>query len=367
MTENAVPILDTRAEYAEIKNEIDAAVHAVLDSGRFVGGPEVTGFEEDLSTIADGRRAAAVNSGTDALRLALSALGVGSEDEVILPGNTFSATAMAVEAVGATPVIADVDSELHVLTADTVEPLITRETKCVIPVHLYGHPAPMPELMDLARARGIAVLEDAAQAHRATIDGRPTGAWGDAAAFSFYPSKNLGAYGDGGAVVGSDDVVEQVCMMRDLGRDASGEHVVFGINSRLDAFQAAILRVKLRHLERWEEARRSNAANYVAELAGTPIGLPTEAPWAKHVYHLFVVTLDERDRVMQQLADAGISTGVHYPTPIHHQPAHQGRVKVPGPTPVCDDLAGRILSLPVHPQMSEAQQERVISALKEAV
>lgn len=364
MTAERVPILDTKAEYAEIKDEIDAAVHAVLDSGRFVGGPEVSGFEDDFSAIVGGRDVAAVNSGTDALRLALSALGVGQDDEVILPGNTFSATAMAVEAVGAIPVIADVDRDLHVMTAEHVEPLITRETKCILPVHLYGHPAPMPELMDLARSRGIAVLEDAAQAHRATIDGRPAGTWGDAAAFSFYPSKNLGAYGDGGAVTGSPEVVEHVRMARDLGRDRSGEHVIFGINSRLDAFQAAILRVKLRHLPRWEQARRHHAARYAEHLSDSGIGLPKEAPTAKHVYHLFVVTTDDRARLMDALEQAGVSTGVHYPNAIHHQPAHQGRVKVPGPTPVCDELCTKILSLPVHPQMTEAQQDQVIAAVK---
>ena len=363
-----VHIFDTKAEYQEIKEEIDEAVARVLSSGRFVGGPEVDAFEEEFGAICGDRSVAACNSGTDALSLALLALGVGAGDEIIMPANTFSATAMAAEFIGATPVICDVDPELHVITAELIEPLITEQTRCILPVHLYGHPCDMREVMQLADQRNLTVVEDAAQAHRASAHGRPMGSWGHAAGFSFYVSKNLGAYGDGGAVAGDPDLVARVKTLRDLGRDPSGQHIAVGINSRLDAIQAAILRVKLRHLATWEERRRRLADRYrslLADLAG--VSLPTEASWARHVYHLFVIRVQERDDVMRKMADVGVHAGIHYPTPIHQQPAHHGRIKVPAGAPVAEKLSREILSLPLYPQLDEAQQDKVVDALRGVV
>jgi dTDP-3-amino-3,4,6-trideoxy-alpha-D-glucose transaminase len=362
-----ITLFDPRAEHREIGREVEDAIGRVVRSGRFIGGPEVEAFEAEFGEAVAGRAVAAVGSGTDALRLALAGLGVGPGDEVVLPANTFTATAMAVEGVGAVPVIADVDPELHVLTAAQVEPLLTSATRAVVPVHLYGHPAPMPELLELASARDVAVLEDAAQAHGALGHGRPAGAWGTAAAFSFYPSKNLGAYGDAGAVVGEPELIDRMRVLRDLGRDGGGAHVEIAVNSRLDALQAAILRAKLPHLAGWVERRRRLAEGYRERLAELPVTLPVEAPWARHAYHLFVIRVANRDDVRTALAAAGIETGIHYPTPIHLQPAHAGRVKVPRPVEVTERLAGEILSLPLHPQMTADDQDRVAGALARAL
>jgi dTDP-4-amino-4,6-dideoxygalactose transaminase len=305
-----------------------------------------------------------VNSGTDALKLALVAMGVGHGDEVIVPANTFTATVMAVQGAGAVPVVADVDPDHYVVTRNLVEPLITERTRCLIPVHLFGHPAPMPELMELARDRSLLVLEDAAQAHGASVDGRPVGAWGDAAAFSFYPSKNLGAYGDGGAVVADPAVIERIHRLRDLGRDANGVHVDVGVNSRLDAMQAAILRTKLRHLPAWQERRRAIAALYRELLSDVSVALPIEGDVVTHVYHLFVVRVERRDEIHTSLRGAGIEAGIHYDTPVHLQPAHRGKLQVPRGAPTAERLAGQILSLPIYPQMQDEQVHRVATALR---
>ena len=359
-----VPLLDTSAEYAEIGSDIESAVLRVLRSGRFVGGPEVSAFEEEFSAAVGGRSVAGVNSGTDALKLALVAMGIGPGDEVIVPANTFTATVMAVQGAGAMPVVADVDPDHYVVTRDLVEPLINERTRCLIPVHLFGHPAPMPDLMELARSRSLLVLEDAAQAHGASVGGRPVGAWGDAAAFSFYPSKNLGAYGDGGAVVANPAVIERVGRLRDLGRDADGVHVDVGVNSRLDALQAAILRTKLRHLPAWQERRRAIAGLYRELLRDVSVTLPIEAADVTHVYHLFVIRVERRDETHASLRGAGIEAGIHYVTPVHLQPAHRDKLRVPRGAPTAERLAGQILSLPIYPQMQDEQVYRVATALR---
>jgi dTDP-4-amino-4,6-dideoxygalactose transaminase len=362
-----VKLVDTGAELAEIGAEVEAAILRVVRSGRFIGGPELEGFESAFSEAVGGRKVAGVNSGTDALRLALQALDVGPGDEVIIPANTFTATAMAVEAVGATPVIADVDEALYVTTADLIEPLITQQTRCILPVHLFGHPAPMASIMDLAKRHDLVVIEDAAQAHGAVCDGRPAGAWGDAAAFSFYPSKNLGAYGDAGAVVGDQGLVDRVRVLRDLGRDANGAHIEVAINSRMDAIQAAVLTTKLQYLQRWRDQRRRLAARYVQLLSKLPVGLPEEGAEATHVYHLFVIRVAQRDVVRQRMMEQGVETGIHYPEPIHFQRAHEGRVKVPNGAPVAESMSGEILSLPLYPQMTDEIQKRVAAALESAL
>ncbi|MEX2458397.1 MAG: DegT/DnrJ/EryC1/StrS family aminotransferase [Actinomycetota bacterium] len=368
MTEAGVPLFDPVAEHAEIGDGVEAAVLRVVRSGRFIGGPEVVAFEAEFGATIEGRAVAGCGSGTDALQLALVALGVGPGDEVVLPANTFTATAMAVEAIGGVPVVCDIDPDLYVMTADLVEPVLSRATRAIVPVHLYGHPAPMPELMALAEARGLGVLEDAAQAHGSSVDGRPSGAWGHAAAFSFYPSKNLGAYGDAGAVAGDPELVQRIRVLRDLGRDARGAHVEVARNSRLDAIQAAVLRTKLPLLTGWVERRRALAAGYRELLADLPLELPLVGPWAEHSYHLFVVRVPgDRDAIRRTLAAEGIEAGVHYPTPIHLQAAHAGRIKVPAGAPVAEAHAGRILSLPLYPQMNRKALVRVTDALRRAL
>jgi dTDP-3-amino-3,4,6-trideoxy-alpha-D-glucose transaminase len=361
-----VPLYDPRAEYRELGAEVDSAVHRVVRSGRFVGGPEVEGFESELGERLEGRAVAGVGSGTDALRLALIGLGVNPGSEVILPANTFTATAMAVESVGAVPVLSDVDPDLHVVTPELIEPLLNAETAAIVPVHLYGQPAPMASLVALAAAHGVPVIEDAAQALGSTVEGRPVGVHGTAAAFSFYPSKNLGAYGDAGAVACGPDLRERLLTLRDLGRDPAGSHVTLGSNSRLDALQAAILRAKLPHLDGWVARRRALAARYRELLAQVPLELPVEAGWGTHSFHLFVIRLAGRDRVRGALAASGIETGIHYPVPIHLQPAHRGRVRVPFAPAVAERLAAEILSLPLYPQMTHAQQDRVVAELARA-
>ena len=362
-----VPLFDTKAEYAEIKKEIDGAVGRVLSSGRFVGGPEVSAFEAEFSAHVGDRDVAAVNSGTDALRLALQGLGIQAGDEVVIPANTFSATAMAIEQVGGIPVVADIDPFSYLMSAESIEALVTDQTRAVLPVHLYGRLAPMSEINEVARQHDLVVIEDAAQAHGASLDGKPAGSWGGAAAFSFYVSKNLGAYGDGGAVVADPDVIARVKALRDLGRDETGEHVLLGVNSRLDAIQAAILRVKLPHLDTWLDSRQRRAERYRESLEEADVELPTEGTPGVHVYHLFVIRVPRRDMVREKLRQRGVEAGIHYPTPIHLQPAHVGRVKVPNGAPNAEKAAREILSLPIYPQMTDTQQDHVIAALRAAL
>ncbi|MCA1726249.1 MAG: DegT/DnrJ/EryC1/StrS family aminotransferase [Actinobacteria bacterium] len=359
-------MLDPAAEYAEIGAAIESAIGQTVRSGRFIGGPEVEAFEEEFGASL-GRPVAAVGSGTEALRMALIALGVEPGDEVVVPANTFTATAMAIEATGAVPVVCDVVEDYHVITAELASRVLSERTRVIVPVHLYGHPAPMAELIELARPRGIAILEDAAQAHGATVHGHPAGGLGDAAAFSFYPSKNLGAFGDAGAVAGSAEVIDRIRILRDLGRDADGRHVTVATNSRLDAIQAAVLRTKLPHLASWVERRRAAADRYRERLAELPLILPSEASWATHAYHLFVVRVRNRDRVRAALAERGIEAGIHYPTPIHLQAAHRDVVRTPEGAPVSERLAGEILSLPLYPQLTPAQQDAVTESLVAAL
>lgn len=363
-----VPQFDPVAEYEEIQSDIDAAISGVLHSGQFINGTAVREFEQAFGKfLDDSRHVAGVNSGTDALILALRALDIGPGHEVIVPANTFTATVMAVEAVGADPVLADVDQALFVLTPELARPLITKRTACIIPVHLYGHPCPMPGLVELAKENGLKVLEDAAQAHGAEVRERPVGTFGDAAAFSFYPSKNLGAYGDAGAVVGNQQIIHDVKMLRNLGRDTDNRHMIPGVNSRLDALQAAILRVKLKRMPVWLQRRREVAARYDEALSGYKVGRPRTADWAEHAFHLYVVRLSKRDQVYENLRDRGIEVGVHYPVPIHLQPAHQGRVQVRVPLQTSEELASQLLSLPIYPQMTRDLQDKVVDSLVAAL
>ena len=361
-----VPLFDARREYAAIKPEIDGAIAKTLASGRFVGGDEVKGFEKRFAEYLGVEAVAGVNSGTDALRIALTALGIGPGDEVIAPANTFTATVMAIQNAGATAVLVDVDPNLYTLTGETLEPAVTGATRAIIPVHLYGAVAPMPEILAIARAHELPVIEDAAQAHGATLNGRRAGAWGHAGCFSFYPSKNLGAYGDGGAVAGTTQFVDKVKVLRDLGRDPEGNHIEIGTNSRLDAIQAGILNVKLDYLDEWIATRRTLASRYTDAFAGSDVITPLEPEGGTHVYHFYVIRTLNRDRLLEMARAADIEVGIHYPTPIHLQPAHMGRVKVPAEPIVSEKLAGEIASLPLFPQMTTYEQDRVIELVQSA-
>ncbi len=337
----------------------------MLDSAQFINGPEVSNFEQRFAAFCGTEFAVGVGNGTDALTLTLKALGVGPGDEVITTANTFIATAETIVVVGATPVFVDVDPAHYNMTAEGLSAAITPRTKAAIPVHLYGQPAPMAEIMEVARRRSIKVIEDAAQAHGAEYNGKRAGSWGDAAAFSFYPAKNLGAYGDAGAVVTNDEeLAVAVRMLRDHGRTDKYLHEYVGVNSRLDTLQAAVLGVKLNHMEEWNEARRAVAAKYDAALGEFPwLTLPAQMPGGRHVYHLYVVRSDRREELRQHLSDSGIGVGIHYPVPLHLQPAFRALGYGMGDFPVSERLAGSILSIPMYPEVSEALSHRVVQTI----
>ncbi len=384
-TPNPLPFLDLRAEYQSLKHEIDAAVMRTLDSGWYILGREVAAFEAEFATYLAGDQPAAtdegrggqsqiqtpnaklecvgVNSGTDALQLALWACQVGPGDEVITVAHTAVATAAAIRLTGATPIFVDVDPITFTMDPTALEAAITQHTKAVIPVHLYGHPADMTSILELAYARGLRVIEDCAQAHGARYHGQPVGALGDLACFSFYPTKNLGALGDGGAVVGRDPaLVDRVRRLREYGWTPQARYISQeeGMNSRLDELQAAILRVKLRYLDQWNARRRSIAARYSSRLP-VSITRPVERPHCTHVYHLYVARIADRDGFRQRMQAGGVGTAIHYPAPIHQQPAY-AQFAAGCRLPHTERLADEIVSLPMHPHLSEAQIEQVVEA-----
>ena len=362
-----IPYLDLGGQYQSIKPEIDAAVLRVLGSSQFILGEEVVAFEREFAAYCSAADAIGVNSGTSALHLALLAAGVGPGDDVITVPFTFVATAAAIVYAGARPVFVDVDAETYTMAPAAIERAITSRTKAIVPVHLYGHPADMDPILEIARRRGLVVIEDAAQAHGAEYKGRRCGSMGAMAAFSFYPGKNLGAYGEGGAVVTSDpDLARKVRVMRSWGEERRYEHSVKGFNYRMDGIQGAILRVKLRHLETWTEARRTRAAEYARAFAGSGLALPVERPQCRHVYHVYAVRLSARDATRMALQDAGIQTGVHYPIPVHLQPAHADLGYGPGDFPVSEAAASQVLSLPMFPEMTTEQVHTVVAAVREA-
>lgn len=359
-----IPYADLRSQYRAIKSEIDEAVLRVLDSAQFILGEEVAAFEREFAAYCGTADAIGVNSGTSALHLALIAAGVGRGDEVITVPFTFVATAAAIEYAGATPVFVDIDRETLTMAPGEIERVITPRTRAIMPVHLYGHAADMDPILDIARRRGLIVIEDAAQAHGASYKGRSCGSMGLMAAFSFYPGKNLGAYGEGGAVVTSDPALaKKIRVMRSWGEERRYEHSVRGFNYRMDGIQGAILRVKLRHLEAWTEARRARAADYARAFAGTGIATPIERPGCRHVYHVYAVRLSQRDSTRAALQAAGIQTGVHYPIPIHLQPAHADLGYGPGDFLVSEEAASQVLSLPMFPELTSEQVEQVATAV----
>jgi dTDP-4-amino-4,6-dideoxygalactose transaminase len=360
-----IPFLDLRRQHAPLKHELMAALERVVDSSQFVLGAEGRALEAELAALCGVAHAAGVGSGTDALRLALSALGIGAGDEVITPAFSFVASATTIAMTGATPVFADIDPQTYNVDARAVERAITPRTRAIMPVHLYGCPAPMDELVALARARGLAVVEDAAQAIGATWHGRPIGSWGDAACLSFYPTKNLGACGDAGMVVtGRADVVEQLRRLRHHGDGGRYRHVELGYCSRLDEMQAALLRVKLGRLQQWTEARRRIAARYREALAGLPLRLPVEPAGARHIYHLFTVSHPRRDLFVKALDELGVGTAVHYPLPVPGQPVFGGGGEKEFPH--AWRAAREVVSLPCFPELTDAEVAEVITAVRAA-
>jgi dTDP-3-amino-3,4,6-trideoxy-alpha-D-glucose transaminase len=368
MGSSRIPFLDVSAAYAELRDELAAAASRVMAAGQFILGPEVTAFEEEFATYCDTRHAIGVGSGLDALRLILLGYGVGHGDAVIVPSNTFIATWLAVSQAGATPVPVEPDRDTHNITADAIETAITPSTKAIMPVHLYGQPVDMDGLMALGRDRGIPVIEDAAQAQGARYRGRRAGGLGDAAGFSFYPGKNLGAMGDAGAVTTDDDALaDRVRMLRNYGSKVKYHHDLPGLNSRLDSLQAAFLRIKLRRLDEWNDRRRARAARYLERLAGVEgLVLPAVPEWAEPVWHLFVVRHPQRDALQTRLSEVGVDTIIHYPIPPHLTGAYAagfaGR-----PLPVAERLADEVLSLPMGPHLSLEDSEKVAVAVRESV
>lgn len=362
-----MPLVDLTANYRSIRAEVAAAIRGVLQTGAFILGEELKRFEIEFARYCGSRFCVGVASGTDAIALALRALEVGAGDEVITVSHTFIATVWAILRCGATPVLVDIDPDTYTIDVAQVARAISSKTKAIIPVHLYGQPADMQPLIGLATAHGVAVVEDACQAHGATYQGRRVGSLGDAAAFSFYPSKNLGAYGDGGAVTTSrPDVYERLLLLRNYGQKSKSEYLIKGENSRLDSLQAAILRVKLPHLDVWNRRRQQLAAVYKAALSGLGIGLPMTQPDRSHVFHLFVVRVPQRDRVLELLRQVGIGAAVHYPIPAHRTVAYSELSRIH--LPVTENTCDQVLSLPLYPELdARTICQRIVPALRHAL
>lgn len=363
-----IPFLDLKAPYLELKAEIDEAIARVVNSGCFIGGAEVEQFEAEYARYCGASHAVGLANGLDALHLALRAMEVGPGDEVIVPSNTYIATWLAVTHCGATPVPVEPDAETFNMDPEKLEAAITRQTKVVLPVHLYGQPADMDPILRMARKHGLRVLEDAAQAHGARYKGKRVGAHGDAVAWSFYPAKNLGAMGDGGAVTTNDDrIADCLRVLRNYGSRVKYVNEVRGYNSRLDPLQAAILRVKLAHLDEWNERRRRVAEIYRRGLAGGVLTLPHVPEWAEPVWHLFVVQHPSRDLLQERLAASGTASLIHYPIPPHRQQAYSHLGWGEGAFPVAERLAARVFSLPMGPHLKAVEADAVIDQVTKAL
>jgi len=361
-----IPFVDLQAQYRSIKSEIDEAMASVLDTSAYIRGPAVGSFEAAFAETLGVGHVIGVANGTDALHMAVRALGIGPGDEVITVTNTWISTAFAISFVGATPVLVDIDAETYQMDVGALERAITPRTKAVIPVHLFGHPAPMDEIIELCRPRGIKIIEDVAQAPLAEINGRTVGGLGDIACFSFYPSKNLGCFGDGGAVATNDDgLAETIRHLSNYGQAATHDHVTVGYNSRLDTLQAAVLLAKLPHLGRWTEQRRHCASVYTEKLKNLPVTLPREAPGAKAVYHLYVIQADHRDECLEYLRQNGVMAQVHYPNLVHRQPCYAALGYKEGNFPVAETYVDRILSLPIYAELTDKQINTVVDTLAE--
>jgi dTDP-4-amino-4,6-dideoxygalactose transaminase len=362
-----VPFVDLQAQHDTLASEIDQAVRQVFSRGDFILGAAVESFEREFAALHDVRHAIGVGTGLDAIQLALRAHDVGPGDEVITAANTFIATALAILGVGARPVLVDADPERYTIDPSALSAAITSRTRAIVPVHLFGQPADMDGVLAVARRHNLVVIEDAAQAHGARCNGQRIGGFGHAAAFSFYPSKNLGAYGDGGLILTNDEqTAGKLRLLRNYGQRAKYYHGIAGTNSRLDTVQAAVLRVKLPHLDAWNAARRRHAAAYAERLA-SHVETPATAEGVEHVFHLYVIQTDRRDALQQQLRSRDIATGIHYPVPIHLQEACKDLGYRVGDFPVTERAAERMLSLPMYPELTDAQVDYVCSTVLEAL
>jgi dTDP-4-amino-4,6-dideoxygalactose transaminase len=366
----SIPLVDLAAQHAEIASEVAVGWQEILDRAGFVGGPKVTAFESEYADFIGTSYCVGVGNGTDAIEIALRALCVGPGDECIIPANTFIATAEAVSRAGAVPVLVDcADDDTYLIDAAAVEAAVTSRTRAILPVHLYGQAAAVELLVPIAERAGACIVEDAAQSQGARRNGVRAGSLGDAAATSFYPGKNLGAYGDAGAVLtDSAAAAARIRMIRDHGSPRKYEHEIVGFNSRLDAIQAVVLSAKLRRLDKWNEGRRAAAAHYDELLAEIPgVTLPRTMEGNEHVWHLYVVRVADRDRVLKELQAAGVGAGIHYPVPVHLTSAYAGLGYAEGTFPVAERASREILSLPLFAEITPDQQERVALALGAAV
>ena len=359
-----IPFVDLKAQYASIKDEVAPAIQNILDSCQFTLGSEVAAFENEFAEYCQAGNGVAVNTGTSALHVALLAAGIGPGDEVITVPFTFVATVAAIDYTGAKTVFVDIDPVSFTMNPDAIEEAITPKTKAILPVHLYGQTADMDPILEIAKKHGLVVIEDAAQAHGAEYKGRRAGSIGDMGCFSFYPGKNLGAYGEGGMVVtDNSEYVRTMRMLRDWGAEKKYEHVLKGFNYRMEGMQGAVLRVKLRHLENWTEGRRAAASRYNELFSDSGIVTPEAMPWARHVYHVYAIRAPHRSEWQSALQEQGIQTGIHYPIPVHLLPAYSDLGYKAGDFPHAEQAANEVLSLPMFPELDATQTATVSDAL----
>jgi dTDP-4-amino-4,6-dideoxygalactose transaminase len=361
----SIPFVDLKAQYQTIKVEIDSAVERIITNTAFIGGEDLKQFDKEFAAYCEAKACVSVGNGTDALYIALRALGIGAGDEVITVSHTFIATSEAITQVGAKAVFVEIEPDTMLMSPDAVIAAITPKTKAIITVQLYGQPCDMDRIMAIAKEHNLKVIEDAAQAHGASWNGRRVGSLGDVACFSFYPGKNLGAYGDGGAIVSNDeDLIKRAKMIANHGRLEKYTHEIEGVNSRLDGLQAAILRVKLPYLDKWNAERQRVAARYLDKLQNSDaVVLPTIRPEANPVWHLFVVRVKNRDAFQAYLKEQGISTGVHYPIPLHRQQAYEHFQMPIGSLPITEKVASEIVSLPIYPELTDSMVDDVVRAV----
>lgn len=361
---NNIPLVGLFDQYQQIKAEVDRAIEQVINSCYFVGGPEVRAFEEEFAAYCEVGGCVGVGNGTDAIYLALRALGIGKGDEVITVSHTFIATAEGITLTGAKPVFIDIKQDTMLMDPSLIEPAITSQTRAIIPVHLYGQTCEMDTITKIARRHNLKVVEDAAQAHGARWKGKRAGSMGDVAAFSFYPGKNLGAYGDAGGIVSSDeDLIKRLRTIANHGSVLKYKHEIEGVNSRLDSLQAAVLRIKLRRLDEWNDKRRAHASYYTQAIRNVQLTPVAVHPDAEAVWHLFVVRTNDRELLQKRLAGEGIGTGIHYPTPLHLLPAYRYLGIQEGSLPVTERVAKEIVSLPMYPELTSDQLHTIASAL----
>lgn len=365
---DSIPTMDLKQQYISIKGEIDETISGVLKSGHFILGENVLAFEKEFSNYCHTKFGVGVASGTDALQIALKGCGVGAGDEVITVANTAFPTAIAISHTGAKPVFVDIDEKTYTMDTSKIEGGLSSKTKAILPVHLYGQPADMAPLLEIADQHGLYVIEDACQAHGAEYKGRRVGGFGDGGCFSFYPTKNLGAYGDGGFITTNDEeLMERVRLLKDCGQTERYKHVIKGYSSRLDEIQAAILRVKLKRLDGWNEWRRDHAKLYGELLDGEGVTAPVEREDSKHIYYLYVIRSRHRDELRAWLKERGIATDIHFPTPIHLQKAYVDLKLENRSLPVTEGVASQILSLPMYPELEEGEIEMVANAVNDYV